>query len=67
MYKIVITSYRRRAFDPDNIWGKPYIDEIVAAGVIPDDSSDYVELIAKRVIRVKDPQHERTVIEVFQS
>jgi len=63
-FRIIVTSYRQRDADPDNIIPKWYIDEIVRAGLIPDDSLKYVESILKQVVVSKDEP--KTVIEVFR-
>jgi len=60
-FKIYVKSYRKRHLDPDNLCPKWYIDEIVKAGYLPDDSSKYVESIEKSVEKDSD---ERTVITV---
>lgn len=66
IYKINVISYRVRLCDPDNLVPKYYIDEMVRAGIIPDDSSKYIQSIEKKVIKVKKTEEEKTVIEVWQ-
>lgn len=63
-FRIVVTSYRKRHADPDNICPKWYIDEIVRAGIMPDDISKYVLSVEKRVRVTK--QEPKTVIEIFR-
>ncbi len=65
-YRIVVIAKRKRAIDPDNIFPKWFIDELVRAGYIEDDSSSYVSEIVKRVERVAKGQSEETVIEIWK-
>ena len=60
---VVITSYRHKTLDPDNLVGgcKYYIDGLRYAGLIPGDSPDQISLIVKQV---KDKE-ERTEIEIL--
>lgn len=62
-YRIVVVSYRKRHCDPDNLFPKTWIDELVCAGYLPDDSSKYVESVEKKVIKSKV---EKTVIEIWK-
>lgn len=66
MYTILITSYRKRDMDPDNLYPKNYIDQLVEAKIIPDDSSKHISEIIKRVRKVKSEKDERTVIEILR-
>ena len=61
-FTIIVDSYRKRYMDPDNLCPKWYIDEIVKAGIIPDDSSRYVKEVKKRVHVVKDEEFTRITI-----
>jgi hypothetical protein len=65
-YRIVVTAYRVRDFDPDNIFVKAEIDQIVATKILPDDSSKFVESITKRVVKVTTEAEERTTIEIWK-
>lgn len=61
-FTIIVDSYRRRHMDPDNLCPKWYIDEIVKAGIIPDDSSRYIREVKKRVHKVKDEEYTKVTI-----
>jgi len=63
---VSITSYRRRHLDPDNLCPKWYIDEIVRAGYIPDDSSKFIVRVEKQVVKIEAPERQRTVIQIFE-
>jgi hypothetical protein len=63
-FDVRIVSYRKRHLDPDNLCPKWYIDEIVRAGLIPDDSSRYIRFVIKQVVVGKG--EERTVIKIFR-
>ena len=67
-YRIVVTSFRRRHFDPDNLCPKFFIDKLVELGLIEDDSSRYVSSVEKRVIKMSSDsgEEEKTIIEVFK-
>lgn len=65
-YKIIVIARKIRGVDPDNLCPKYFIDEIVKAGIIPDDSSKYVESIEKRVEKVKTKEEEKTIIEIYK-
>lgn len=67
-YKIVVIAKRMNAtrFDPDNLIPKWYIDEIVRAGVIPDDKTKYIESVEKMVKRANSKEDEETIIEIYQ-
>ena len=58
---ITITSYRKRLCDADGISGKAAIDGIVAAGLLPDDSPEYVSEVRYRQIK---SSVEKTVITI---
>lgn len=62
-----VVAYCARISDPDNLCPKWYIDEIVKAGLLPDDSSVYVAGILKEVVKVKKKSEERTLIEMYES
>lgn len=65
-YKIIVIARKIRGVDPDNLAPKYFIDEIVRAGIIPDDSSKYIESIEKRVEKVKTKEEEKTIIEIYK-
>lgn len=65
-FQIFITSFRHRDFDPDNLYPKWYIDQIVKGGIIPDDSSKYVDFVGKRVVVIPTDKPECTLIDVYQ-
>lgn len=65
-FRIVVTSFRRRHMDPDNLCPKHAIDVLVKRGIIPDDSSVYISAIEKKVIKIKNHEEEYTEIEVFE-
>ncbi len=64
-YRIVVVARRCRAIDPDNVIAKWAIDELVDAGVLPDDSSRWVVAVEKRVEVVRAGEEE-TVIEIWK-
>lgn len=64
--RIVIIARRCRDIDPDNIWPKWFIDEIVRAGIIKEDSSRYIEGIYKTVEKVSREEDESTIIELWK-
>src|SRR5690606_35469426 len=66
-YRIDVEVHRLRKIDPDNLCPKWFIDELVRHGVLPDDSSDYIAAIEKRVVRVKRKEDEKTVIEIWEA
>lgn len=63
-FVLAVTSYRTRDMDPDNLVPKWYIDELVKAEIIPDDSSKYIEGIFKSV--VPGAEEEYTTIKVYK-
>lgn len=67
-FKIVVTSYRKRDLDPDNLCPKWHIDAIIRSGVVPmvpDDKAKYIKSFEKRVI-VDPKATEKTVFEIFE-
>lgn len=66
MWGLIVTAYCRRHTDPDNLCPKWYIDELVRAGIILDDSSRHVAWIAKSVVKIGKAEEEKTVIEVVK-
>lgn len=64
--RIVITARCRRHTDPDNIAPKWFIDRLREFGIIPDDSSEFVAEVVKRVVKVESWEPETTTIEVWR-
>ena len=65
-WRIRITNFRVADFDSDNIYAKWYVDELSKRGVIPDDSSKYVDCTSKWVVPVTTKEEERTLVEVYE-
>lgn len=65
-FRVVITSYRWHHLDPDNVFAKFFLDELVTRGILPTDSSTHVDEVAKRVVKINPTQEERTVIEIYE-
>ena len=65
-WRIRVTSFRVADFDSDNIYAKWYIDELPKRGIIPDDSSKYVDCTSKWVVPVATKEEERTLVEVYE-
>ncbi len=65
MYEIRVVSYRHRHADPDNLCAKVWIDLLVEMGVLPDDSSRFVERVIKQVV-VRKNEPETTEIEIWK-
>lgn len=59
--KLKITSYRNRLIDIDNICVKFIIDGLVEAGVLVDDSPEFVESVEVLQVKSKD---EKTLVEI---
>ncbi len=59
--KIKITSHRNRLIDVDNLCVKFFIDGLVTAGVLPDDSPEYVSEV---IVSQRKSKVERTIIEI---
>ena len=59
--KLKITSYRNRLIDIDNICVKFVIDGLVEAGVLVDDSPEFVESVEVLQVKSKD---EKTLVEI---
>ncbi len=64
-YRIVVIARRNRDIDPDNMFPKWVIDELVKAKYLPDDSSSYVESIEKRV-EIVNGEEEKTIVEIWK-
>ena len=65
-FVIEVISRRCRHCDPDNLCPKWYIDELVRAKVIPDDSSKYIIRFVKKVRLVKTKEEEQTIIRIYK-
>lgn len=61
-YRIFVVAYRRRHVDPDNLCPKWYIDELVKANILPDDSSKYIESITKKVVVSRGQEETRIFV-----
>jgi len=62
-FLVVITSYRRRLLDEDNLCGKYHCDLLRYAGILPSDAPGQTQ-IQNRQSKVKSKEDEKTVIEV---
>jgi len=60
---VVVTSFRRRLCDPDNLCPKYFIDCLRYAGLIRDDTGKDIVLTVKQE-QVCRPENERTEIEL---
>ena len=58
---ITFTHYRKRLCDPDGISVKAAIDGVVKAGLLKDDSSEFIEEIRQKQVKSSE---EKTVIEI---
>ena len=54
----------RRRRDPDNYCGKFILDGLTAAGVIPDDDFEHIELVIRKGETAKQPWTEVEITEV---
>lgn len=59
---ITIVSFRMRLADSDGISGKAAIDGLVHAGIIGDDSAEYVEEVRYKQIKVATKEQQKTQI-----
>ena len=59
---VTIHSYRFRLADPDGLAGKWTIDAIVKAGILADDTTEYVEEVRFKQTKIKKPEEERVVV-----
>lgn len=62
-FLVVITSFRRRLLDEDNLCGKYHCDLLRYAGILPSDAPGQTQ-IQNRQSKVKTKEEERTEIEV---
>lgn len=56
-----IHSYRKRLADPDGVSAKAVIDGIVKAGILPDDSAQFIEQVSYSQEKAAE---EKTVITI---
>lgn len=61
-FTIGVVAFRKREMDPDNLVPKWYIDALVDAGVIPDDSSRYINGVWKSVQRTRGEEYTKIII-----
>jgi len=61
--KVIITSYRKRLLDKDNLYAgtKPLVDALKKAGLIWDDSPKWINLEVKQAV---DGKNQRTEVEI---
>jgi len=64
---IIITSRRYRLCDPDGISGKALLDGIVRAGILPDDSAEYINEVRHKQIKIKKHEKETTLVEFVRA
>lgn len=65
-YRIVVIAKKKREADPDNIWPKWIIDELVRSSLLPGDSSKHIEAIEKRVEKTKPGEKESLIVEIWR-
>ena len=63
---IRFTHYRRRLADPDNFATKHFIDGFVEAGLLPDDSPEFVNEVRHRQLKIASWQQEHMQIELIK-
>jgi len=56
--------YRRRLADPDNFATKHFVDGLVEAAVLPDDSPKFVNEVRHRQVKIPNWQEEHIEIEI---
>lgn len=61
---IHIHSKRKRLVDPDGISGKAIIDGLVKAGVLKNDSPEYVAEVTHSQEKIKKGETEETIIDI---
>lgn len=62
---VLVTSFRLRLIDADNLFAKYIVDCCVKAGLLRDDSPHWCKVQVGQ-IKVDNPAEERTVIEIFE-
>jgi len=65
--RVCFTSRRHRLADSDGISYKFALDSLVLAGVIKDDSPEYVESVEMRQEKIPMTQPEETVVELYEA
>lgn len=63
---LCFTHYRHRYCDIDNLSVKAFIDGIVKAGILGDDSTKEVKEIRHRQVKVASKAEERTTLEIVR-
>ena len=63
---ILFISYRKRLADPDNLYGKPILDELVKNKILVDDSAQYVREVSHRQVKIAPGEEECTLIEIYE-
>lgn len=63
----VVTCYNVRGMDASNVCYKPLEDGLVKAGVLPDDSPEYVAWVKVESVRVRKKAEQRTVVELVSA
>lgn len=58
--RITVVSYRSRLCDADGVSAKAAIDGLVHAGILQDDSPEYVSEVSYRQVKVKNKSEEKT-------
>ena len=58
---ILIHSYRHRLCDPDGISGKWWIDAIVKAGILANDTTEEIKEVRFKQTKIKKTEAEKTV------
>lgn len=64
---IRFTHYSRRTPDADSGIGKWFVDGIVEAGILPDDSPEFVKEYRHRHVKIETWEEERTMIELIEA
>lgn len=62
-FLVLVTSYRRRLLDEDNLCEKFHVDCCRHAGLLPDDSAKTTRIETRQIL-VKDDEDLRTEIEI---
>lgn len=65
-FRIIVTVYCSRKEDSDNVYPKHFIDLLIRAGIMPDDSSKWVASTEKKIEQVQTKEEERTIIEIYK-
>ena len=60
--RITVVSYRSRLCDADGVSAKASIDGLVHAGILPDDSPQFVAEVCYRQVKVKNREEEKTLL-----